>query len=99
MVEVGYEETSAIRRAVLRLNAAMSGLGLGLLLGAGLFVATLWLVFRGGPDTGAHLGLLNQFFPGYTVTVAGAFLGFFYAFVFGYCGGFFIARIYNKLAR
>ena len=47
----------------------------------------------------AHLSLLGQFLPGYSVTVAGAFLGSFYAFVFGYCGGFLVARIYNKLAR
>ena len=92
-------EGPIVRQAVVRLNAATSGLGIGVLMGVGLFVATMWLVIKGGPEPGQHLGLLNQFLPGYSVSVGGAFLGSFYAFVFGYCGAFLVAKIYNKLAR
>ena len=30
--------------------------------GVGLFLATVWLLFRGGPNVGEHLGLLANYF-------------------------------------
>lgn len=92
-------EDELIQRAALRMSAVTSGVVFGLLSGGGLFLATVWLVMKGGPHPGPHLGLLSQFFPGYDVTLAGAVVGLFYAFVAGYCAGFVLARIYNALAR
>lgn len=88
-----------LRTTLLKLNARAWGIALGLLLGLGLALATLVLVFRGGTEVGPHLSLLALFLPGYSVTVAGAFIGFAYLFVIGYAIGRLIGGVYNKLAR
>ena len=84
--------TSTIRR----LNARFLGISLGLLLGVGLFVATMWLVIKGGENVGLHLSLLSNFFPGYRVTFVGSLIGFVYAFVLGYGMGVVIAALYAQ---
>jgi len=84
--------------ALMRLNARAWGISFGLLLGGGLFLATVVLVLKGGPAPGAHLQLLSAFFPGYHVTWAGALVGFIYAFVLGYALGRIIGEVYNRLA-
>jgi len=88
-------EEQKLLRTILNLNAQVLGLTLGFLLGIGLFVATLVLVIKGGPNVGHHLGLLNQFFFGYSVTYLGAFTGGFYGFVVGYVSGWVIGMVYN----
>ena len=87
----------SVQRAIRRLNARAWGMSVGLVLGFGLLIATIVLVLKGGPNVGAHLGLLSRYFPGYRVTVAGSFIGFVYAFVVGYGLGSLIAAIYDKL--
>jgi hypothetical protein len=84
--------------AVARLNAKLTGLVFGLLLGFGLFLATNILVLKGGDPVGPHLGLLDQFFPGYSVTFLGSLVGFFYAFLVGYVVGAAVGFVYNKIA-
>lgn len=74
-----------------RVSARAWGVAVGSILGGGLFLATLVLVIKGGEDVGQHLGLLSNVLPGYDVTLAGAFIGFVYAFVLGYAGGRFLA--------
>lgn len=64
-----------LSRAVVRFNARVLGITLGVIAGLGLFVATIVLVLHGGTDPGPMLGLLRHFFPGYTVTIGGAFVG------------------------
>ena len=65
---------------VLLLNAKVLGLTLGLILGLGIFVATNWLVIKGGERVGPHLILLSQYFIGYKVTFAGSLIGAVYGF-------------------
>lgn len=98
-MSVSRAEEEKLTRAVARVNGGMTGVVLGLLLGSGLFLATNALVLQGGPDPGPHLGLLSQFFPGYTVTFVGSLIGFAYAFAVGMVSGFFVGLVYNKLAR
>ena len=88
-----------LRLAVARLNERAWGITVGLLLGVGLFAATIILVIRGGPNPGPHLSLLRVYFPGYRVTVLGAVLGFIYAFVLGYALGRLIGSVYNLLVK
>lgn len=92
-------EAEDMRATLLRLNARAWGIAIGLLLGLGLLVATLVLVLRGGPEVGQHLSLLAVFLPGYRVSVAGALIGFAYAFVIGYALGRLIGLVYNAMAR
>ncbi len=80
---------------LVRLSAAVYGIVFGFVLGLGIFVATLWLVVRGGPVVGPNLALLGQFFLGYTVTYLGSVVGFVYGFITGFVIGFSIATIYN----
>jgi hypothetical protein len=83
---------------VVRLNAVVAGAVTGLLAGLAVFVATNWLIVKGGPVVGPHLALLGQFFIGYRVTFAGSLVGFAWAFALGFVGGFTVVRIYNLLA-
>jgi hypothetical protein len=78
-----------------RLNATAQGVVTGIIAGLGIFVATNWLVLKGGDKVGPHLALLGQYFIGYRVTFAGSFIGFAYAFVVGFIIGYLVARIYN----
>jgi hypothetical protein len=77
------------------LNARAWGIAFGLLLGFGLFFATIILVVKGGPRTGQHLQLLRVFLPGYTVSFVGSLIGFVYMFVIGYALGRLIGSAYN----
>jgi ABC-type nitrate/sulfonate/bicarbonate transport system permease component len=92
-------EEELLEQAVVRLNAKLLGIVLGFLMGLGLFLATNYLILKGGPNVGLHLNLLGQFFPGYTVTFVGSLIGFVYAFVVGYLIGYVIGAVYNKVAR
>lgn len=92
------DERQDLNAAILLLNGRAWGIALGLLLGGGLLVATLFLVFKGGPNVGQHLSLLSVFFPGYSVSVVGGMIGFVYAFVLGYALGRLVGIVYNRLA-
>lgn len=82
---------------VVRLNAIVQGLVSGLLVGLVVFVATNWLVLKGGPVIGPHLALLGQFFIGYRVTFVGSLIGFAYGFAVGFAAGYFVAIVYNRI--
>lgn len=83
---------------VMRLNATILGLVLGLLFGLTIFVATNILVVKGGDVIGPHLSLLGEFFWGYRVTFLGSLVGFLYGFSYGFIVGYVFARLYNWLA-
>lgn len=84
---------------LLKLNARAWGIAIGLLLGLGLFLATVVLLLKGGSTVGPHLALIGAYLPGYRVTWAGAFIGFVYLFVIGYAIGRLIGGVYNALVR
>jgi hypothetical protein len=89
---------------LMRLDATIHGVVFGLISGLAVFVATNWLIIKGGPISeegymvvGPTLSLLGQYFIGYSVTFVGSLVGFAYAFVLGFAVGFFIAKIYNAI--
>jgi hypothetical protein len=88
-----------LEHAVILLNGKLLGIVLGFLFGVGLFLATNFLVIKGGPHVGAHLGLLANFFPGYRVTFFGSIIGFFYMFIVGVIVGVVLGAVYNKIAK
>lgn len=99
-------EDEKLFSAILRINSKMFGLILGLLMGLAIFIATNWLVFKGGYTdeaghyiVGPHLQLLSQFFIGYSVSFVGSFVGFAYGFACGTLAGASIGIIYNKLVQ
>jgi len=92
------EEEEKLLKGTLLLNAKAFGLVLGLLTGLVIFIATNWLVLKGGENVGAHLRLLSQYFIGYRVTFIGSLIGFAYGFALGTLSGAFIGWVYNKIA-
>ena len=83
---------------LMRLNAAAQGVVTGLIAGLAIFIATNWLIIKGGPVVGPHLALLGQFFIGYRVTFVGSLIGFAYGFVLGFGVAYGVAWMYNWLA-
>ncbi len=84
---------------IMRLNAKVQGIVAGLTIGLGIFIATNWLILKGGEVVGPHLALLGQFFIGYRVTFVGSLIGFAYGFGVGFLIGYLIARVYNWLTN
>jgi hypothetical protein len=82
---------------LLRLNATVQGVVTGMLAGLGVFIATNWLLLKGGEVVGPHLSLLGHFFIGYQVSFLGSFIGFAYAFGVGFLVGYCTARLYNSI--
>src|SRR5688572_12862213 len=86
-----------IGRAVARLKAGILSLVFGLIAGTGLFAMTAVLLLDGGPNAGLHLQLLGNYFIGYKVTWAGAFVGFGWGFIAGAAVGWLIGITYNRI--
>jgi protoporphyrinogen oxidase len=100
VTEKGAEATDpvterAIRQTFSRIDKLALATSFGTVSGLLIFLATIWLILKGGPHVGQHLQLLSQFFVGYTVTVKGAFIGAAYAFFSSFLFGWALAYLRN----
>ena len=86
-----------LTRVFLKLDRVAFGLSMGTTAGLLLFLGTLTLVLKGGDVVGPNLQLLNQFFPGYSVTASGSVIGLGYGFVGGFVGGWSFAFLRNTM--
>ena len=68
--------------AAIRFNAIVLGLVCGTMAALAIYLATRVSLSMWGDNAGGYLGLLSVFFPGYTPTPGGAFIGAFWAFIF-----------------
>ena len=93
------ETEQILERAVIKLNANVLGIVFGIILGLAIFIATNFLILKGGDVVGPHLGLLRAFFPFYSVTFLGSIVGFGWGLLSGYVAGFIIASIYNLVVK
>ena len=85
------DEWKVIGQAVARLRASVMAVTFGI-------VGGLILGPTGGSEhVGPTLGLLANFFPGYSVTWSGAVVGAFYGALSGAIAGFVLAVIYNRI--
>lgn len=82
----------------LRLNVVVQGIVTGLVAGLAIFLATNWLVFKGGEVVGPHLSLLSQFLVGYRVSFVGSLVGFAYGAAGGCLLACAVATAYNSIA-
>jgi hypothetical protein len=86
-----------VSRAIARIQTGVLTIVFAALGGLGLFLMTAWLVVKDGPHVGAHLRLLGNYFPGYSVTWLGSIIGFFYGAVVGGVIGWSVGTIYNRV--
>lgn len=91
-------ELNEIEFAIARLHASIMAVVVGMFSGVTLFIATAWLLVKGGENVGQTLSLLGHFFPGYSVTWGGAFVGLVYGVLAGAIVGYCLALIYNLIA-
>jgi len=96
-MESRVSQKDEVSRTIARVKADALAFVCGLIGGLGLFVMTVWLVLKGGPQPGQHLQLLSNFFIGYSVTWAGAFVGLLYGVLAGGVAGWLVGRIYNAV--
>jgi protoporphyrinogen oxidase len=85
----------ALARVFTKLDRVAFGTALGAVSGGALFLATLWLVLKGGQVVGLNLRLLGQYFPGYRVTLLGSLFGLAYGFATGFISGWLFAFLRN----
>ena len=92
-------QTDEISQTLAKIKTEALALVCALLGGAGLFVMTVWLVIKDGPQAGQHLELLSNYFVGYSVTWWGSIVGLFYGVLTGGVAGWAIGRIYNAVVN
>jgi protoporphyrinogen oxidase len=83
--------------AFARYDARALGAAVGLVLGAGLFLATAIAILRGSGGAGSMLALIGQYLLGYEVSWAGAGVGLVGAGLGGFLFGWLLARAINGL--
>lgn len=91
-------QRALIEHSIARLRIGISAVVTAMVAGLVLFAATLWLVIKGGPNVGQHLGLLRAYYPGYSVTWTGSLLGLLYGGLTGFALGGCVAWLYNVIA-
>ncbi len=69
------------------------GVAVGTVTALGIFAVTAVDVLRGYPWRG--LGLLSQYFVGYSLSWEGALIGLLWGFAVGFCAGWFVAFTRN----
>src|SRR5262245_33303562 len=93
------KEEEKLIHAIVVLNAKVLGLIFGIIFGLIIFIATNWLVIKGGPVVGPHLKLLGEFCIRYRVSFLGSIIGFFWGFAVGSLIGTTIGWIYNRIVE
>jgi hypothetical protein len=83
--------------AAIRFNSLMLGLTAGTLAALIIYFATHASLVKWGSDSGSYLSLLGIFFPGYTVTSSGAWVGAFWAFVYAATCSALSYRLYGRV--
>lgn len=94
--EHAADEIAQLSASLARANAMCFAIVFGLVAGAGLWIATVFLVIKGGPNPGNTLRVLAYAFPGYSVSIGGAFIGMLWAIALGFVVSLLPAWIYYR---
>lgn len=89
-------EEEVLQLAFAPLHKRNFGLAIGLAAGLFMFAMTLVFVIRDGAQF-FNLGLLRNYFAGYTATLPGAFVGLAWGIGVGFVAGWFIAFLRNMV--
>lgn len=92
-----HQAPDEVSRAIARIQTGVLTIVFAAICGLALFLITAWLVLKDGPEVGAHLRLLSNYFPGYSVTWGGSVIGLFYGALVGGVIGWLIGTIYNRV--
>jgi hypothetical protein len=84
-----------IIKAFSRMHKSGFATAIGLVSGLFIFLATIYLIIKGGEVVGPNLNLLGQYLLGYTVSLKGAFIGMFHGFFWGFLSGWMFAYLRN----
>ncbi|MBA3255736.1 MAG: hypothetical protein H0T64_03685 [Pyrinomonadaceae bacterium] len=82
-------------QALAKLDRVALGIAVGILFGFSVLAATVILVIKGGNQVGPNLGLLSQYFIGYSVSLQGSVIGLTYGFISGFIIGWLMAFLRN----
>ena len=91
---INHRKVTFNRGYLMELNKKSMALALGIVCGAWLFLLTLGVMVLGKTE---GLACIQSVYPGYSVSILGAFVGMAYAFADGLIGGYLFAWLYNKL--
>jgi len=97
--QVPAAANSKLAKSALWFNTWVLGIVLGACCGAGLITVTLASVALTGENAGYYLNLLGIFFPGYSATVGGAWVGGFWAFLFAGLSSATVFQVYARAIR
>jgi hypothetical protein len=97
VLESAPEADKLIIQSLARLDPLALGTALGAFGGLVVFLATNFLILKGGDEIGPNLALLYHYFVGYDVTFEGSFIGFVYGFLLGFATGALIAALRNGI--
>jgi protoporphyrinogen oxidase len=86
---------AVLMRILSRLDKAALAGAVGVTCGAVLFLVTLVAILQADPFLTENLGLISEFFAGYTVTPGGAFLGLIHGLIWGGVLGWLFAYLHN----
>jgi hypothetical protein len=93
-----FAENNVLAVAI-RVNTIIMAVAFAVLGGGLLFLSTVVLLLKGGQYVGMHLSLLSVFFPGYSVTWSGAWIGFVWGMVAGALSGIVLYWSYARSLR
>ena len=96
---IGRQENELLIQTFAKIDRSAFGIAVGILFGAGIFLATNFLILKGGERVGLTFALLNQYFFGFSVTSAGSFIGLIYGFVSGFILGWLLAFLRNFVIK
>jgi hypothetical protein len=80
----------------MKINVKAFSLTCGIVWGLGLFLLTWWIIAFDGATGEATL--IGRMYRGFTISPAGSFIGFVWAFVDGLIGGAIFASLYNLIS-
>ena len=84
-----------LAEAFARLDPIALGIAVGIVGGAGVFLASVVLLVKGGQPVGPNLSLLGHYLIGFNVSWTGAVVGLCEAGVIGFAFGYLAARLMN----
>lgn len=94
--EIAEISESKLLQAAVKINTLLLAAVFGFVCGIGLYAVTYVSMLRGLPHAGSYLNLLGVFLPGYSVSHAGALIGFFWGAVIGAILAAIFYRIYAR---